>query len=51
MLNSTTVRSFSAAGFLALAIAAYVMIGPNEGMLSGPKTVSLLLQSFPLVNF
>lgn len=51
MLNLMTVKSFSAGGFLALAIIAYVMVGPNEGMLSGPKTVSLLLQSFPLISF
>ena len=51
MLNSMTFKSFSASSFLALAIAAYVMVGPNEGMLSGPKTVSLLLQSFPLISF
>ena len=51
MLNSMTFKSFSAGGFLALAIAAYVLVGPNEGMLSGPKTVSLLLQSLPLVSF
>ena len=51
MFKSMTFRSFSAGGFLALAIAAYIMVGPNDGMLSGPKTVSLLLQSFPLINF
>lgn len=51
MLNSTTFRSLSAGGFLALAIAAYVTVGPNEGMLSGPNTVSLLLNSLPLINF
>ena len=51
MLHSMTLKSFSAGGFLALAIAAYVMVGPNEGMLSGPQTVSLFLQSLPLVSF
>ena len=51
MLNSLTLKTFSAGGFLALAIAAYVMVGPNEGMLSGPSTVSLLLHSLPLVSF
>ena len=34
MLNSMTFKSFSAGGFLALAIAAYVVVGPNEDMLS-----------------
>ena len=51
MMNSTTVKSLSAGGFLALAIAAYVFVSPNEGMLSGPSTVSLLLHSLPLVSF
>jgi len=51
MLHSMTLKSFSAGGFLALAIAAYVIVGPNEGMLSGPQTVSLFLQSLPLVSF
>ena len=51
MLNSMTLKSLSAASFLAAAIAAYIIVGPEEGMLSGPKTVSLLLHSLPLVNF
>ena len=51
MLNSMTFKSISAGGFLAVAIAAYVIVGPNEGLLSGPKTVSLLLQSLPLISF
>ncbi len=37
MLNSMTVRSFSAAGFLAFAIAAYVMIGPNESSIPSKR--------------
>ena len=51
MLNSMTFKSLSAGGFLALAIAAYVAVAPNEGMLSGPNTISLLLHSLPLINF
>ncbi|NQW22660.1 MAG: hypothetical protein HQ475_04350 [SAR202 cluster bacterium] len=51
MHNSMTFRSLSVSGFLAAAIAAYIMVGPDEGMLSGPKTVSLLLQSLPIFNF
>lgn len=51
MLNSMTFKSLSAGGFLAFAIAAYLMVGPNEGLLSGPSTVSLLLHSLPLINF
>ncbi len=51
MLHSMTFKSISASGFLAVAIAAYVLVGPNEGLFSGPQTVSLLLQSIPLISF
>ncbi len=51
MLQSATFSSFSVAGFMALAIAVYVMSSPNEGLLSGPSTISALLQSLPIVSF
>ena len=51
MLNSTVFRSLTAGGFLALAVAAYVLTSPNEGLLSGPNTISALLHSLPLVSF
>ena len=51
MLQSNIFRSLSVAGFLALAIAIYVMSSPNEGLLSGQSTVSTLLQSIHIVSF
>ena len=51
MLSSMTIKSLSVAGFLAAAIAAYIIVAPDEGMLSGPKTVSTLLHSFSNINF
>ncbi len=39
------------AGFLAIAITAYIMTGPEDGMISGPSTVSMVLHSFPIINF
>ncbi len=51
MLQSSIFKSLSVALFLALAIAVYVMSSPNEGLLSGPSTISTLLQSLPMVSF
>ena len=39
------------AGFLAIALTIYILVGPEEGMLSGPGTVSSLLKSAPMINF
>ena len=44
-------KMLAAAGFLAIAITSYVLVGPEEGMLSGPGTISLVLNSFPMINF
>ena len=39
-----------AAGILAIAVAAYVIAGPEDGMVSGQTTVLQLLHSFPIIN-
>ena len=51
MFQSTAFKSLSVAGFLAVAIAVYIVYSPNEGLLSGPSTVSTLLHSLPIVSF
>ena len=51
MFQSTTFKSLSVAGLLAVSIAVYIVYSPNEGLLSGPSTVSALLHSLPIVSF
>ena len=40
----------TAAGFLAFAFTIYILVGPEDGMISGPGTVSSLLKSAPIIN-